>query len=410
MSKPEKRCIHPQLPFRNRTSSRRRFRTLAVYCAAWIAISFAAVSVLPAQTAEQDETSEVRPDVSSLISPDLDRHEQAVIHASLSNLPLSIQQHLVAKPKGSVHVVIVDGRTGSIHYSRPEDAGSFEVRPNPGMPGDDDPFLTEDDGLDPGVYAGSGPYRRVYTKPMPAVAQPTPTGAPDVNQQHFYVAQGDVSIICKAGKFATGDVGYSYMGGWSGTWNQLSGPEGQGRAIDAGLQYSPTMDNYAMIMSIAGLGEITIGNYKTASTPQRIQCTEKADLADVKFYAFGAYQTPTAAPSCWYIDDSQHIENFIGFPDEDCNTYGLGLEVTSDQFLGKIKGITTYYLMYYSPDYKYGGWGTLTPYTAKFYNGSENVAGWLPRVPCENCAFKWMTSMAQTKERLTDGSWYATAW
>ena len=420
MSKSWKFSIYPQLPHKSVSLSISRafltesFFAVAARATAFSALLIAASPAMRAQTPSVErpivyDGSDVQPDLSAYISPDLDRGEQAIVRATLENMPQRVQEELALKPSDSVHIAIVEGGTGIIHYNRPEDEGTYEVKPDTEMPGDANPFAG-DAGVDPGVYGGSGPYRRVYTKPMAALAQPTPSAGGDITHQHFYITQGDTSIVCNAGSFATGDIGYSYMGGWSGTWNTLTGKEGEGRAIDAGLQYSPANNNYAMIMAIAGGGIITKGNYKGAATPPRIQCTNKLDWADVRFYAYGAYQIPSVAPSCWNITPHGHIQNFIGFPVKDCNTYALVLEVSSDQFVGHVGSIESWLVVWFSPNYQYGGWGTLEPYTAAHYNGSKNVPGWVPRVPCENCAFKWMTSIAQKKENLTDKSWYAAAW
>jgi len=71
------------------------------------------------------------------------------------------------------------------------------------------------------------------------------------------------------------------------------------------LQYSEKNDNYAQIMAIAGLGIITQSNYSGTSTPPRIGCTTKNDWAEIRFSAFGAFQTPTYAPVCWKADNAQ---------------------------------------------------------------------------------------------------------
>jgi hypothetical protein len=419
MSSSGKRSIHtqPQLvPSFLSTHSAlwaARFVFVGFRAAVVTMLLLAASSSMWAQSADRpvvpDKAAGAKPDLSAYIARDLDPGEQSVMRAMLDTLPLSQQQDIASSPSDSVHIAIVDGGTGIIHYNRSEDVGSYEFQPSRPMPGQAPPYSL-DSGIDPGLYAGSGPYRRVYTKPMPALEEPAPTEANDLIHQHFYTAIGDVSIACKMGQFAPDDVGYSYMGGWSGTWDTLSGAMAEGRAIDAGLQYSEKNDNYALIMAIAGLGIITQSNYSGTSTPPRIGCTTKNDWAEVRFSAFGAFQTPSYAPTCWKADDAQHRLDFIGFPSEGCNTYGLSLSVSSSHFVGHPGAIVTYKLIWYSPNYSYGGWGTLEPLKVGYYNGQKNVSGWLPRVPCENCAFKWMTSIAQKKENLTDKSWYAAAW
>lgn len=381
-------------------------RTLNLSTPALAAMLLTSAFSMRAQAPEQPAKQEVRPDLSAYVSSDLDQAEQASIRALMEAMPLEKQKEIASMPPESVHIAFIDGGNGLIHYNRLEDVGSYEVKPNPGMPGDEFPYSL-DSGLDPGVYGGSGPYRRVYTKPMPALPQPVPTEANDLVHQHFYQAIGDATLACDVGYFAAGDIGYSYMGGWSGTWNTLSGSDATGRAVDAGLQYSPAKNNYALIMAIAGAGIITAGNYSGAATPPRIGC-KKDEWAEIHFAAFGAYQTPTAQPSCWKYEN--HRWDFLGFPRQDCNTYALELSVGSTQFVNHPGALQIYKIIWFSPDVAYGGWGGLEPLTVKNYNGVKNVSGYLPRVSCENCAFKWMTSIAQKKENLTDKSWYGAAW
>lgn len=389
----------------------RKILAVTTQSAVFTIIALQGSAALRAQASAQAAAAEVKPDLSAYVSRDLDHMEQSVVRSTLQNMPLGMQQEIAAKPADSVHIAIVEGGTGNIHNSRPEDAGSFELQPDAGMPGDENPFAAAKSvGTDPGVYGGSGPYRRVYTKPLPKLAQSTPTDGADVAHQHFYVAGGAVSIACKMGSFASGDVGYSYMGGWSGSWSSLSGTDAEASAVDAGLQYSPAKNNYAMILAISKVGIITVGNYKYAVAPPRIECTNQAKVADIHFSVLGALQPQSFAPSCYVYNSAKGDNEFIGFPNKDCSTYALSLSVTSDQFTGHIGKTQTYYLIWYSPSYSRGGWAELMNYTAKLYNGQKNVSGYVPRVPCENCAFKWMTSIAQSKENLHDKSWYAAGW
>jgi hypothetical protein len=104
------------------------------------------------------------------------------------------------------------------------------------------------------------------------------------------------------------------------------------------------------------------------------------------------------------------VRSFIGFPNKACNTYALALTVASSHFSEHLGSIEFYYIVYFSPNYQQGGWGQLMPFKAANYNGAQNVSGWLPRAPCGNCAFKWMTSIAQGTQNLTDKSWYGATW
>lgn len=404
-----------------------KLATLAILCAT-LAIIAPPASRAQAQSAESPNLSDlaaIKPDLTGYVSNDLDHSEQSLLRATLTNLPRQMQEQIAAHPSDSVHIAIVEGGTGVIHYNRPEDAGSYEVKQGSPLPGDEYPYaensgMADDEasfsngGLDPGSNPGTGPYRRVYTPPVAAAPEPalSQINYQDLSVQHIYETGGSVSIGCDAGLFAPGDIGYSYMGGWSGTWNTLTGANAVARAIDAGLQYSPAGNNYAMIMTIAGSGtthtvQISKSNTKNAVLPPRIDCTDENDWADIYFAALGAYQLQSVAPNCWNTDE---VPTFIGFPSKDCNTYVLRLAVASDQFDGHIGGIQFYYIFWFSQGYQQGGWGELQPFTAKNYRGAENVAGWVPRAPCGNCTFKWMTSIAQQTQDLTDQSWYTASW
>jgi hypothetical protein len=398
------------------------------------ALSIALAIIAPPESRAQTQSPEnptdsrissIKPDLSAYVSQDLDPKEQSLVRATLSNLPRQMQEQIAAQPSDSVHIAIVEGGTGIIHYNRAEDVGSYEAQPATSLPGDEYPFsedtglaadagLTANASLDPGLNPGTGPYRRVYTPPVAAAPEPalSQINYQDLSVQHIYETGGSVSIGCDAGLFAPGDIGYSYMGGWSGTWNTLTGANAVARAIDAGLQYSPANNNYAMIMTIAGSGtihtvQISKSNTKDAVLPPRIDCTDENDWADMYFAALGAYQLQSVAPNCWNTDE---VPTFIGFPYKDCNTYVLRLAVASDQFDGHIGGIQFFYIFWFSPGYQQGGWGELQPFTAKNYRGAENVAGWVPRAPCGSCTFKWMTSIAQQTQDLTDQSWYTASW
>ena len=388
--------------------------------------SFALATAFAVRAHAQDaaEPGDDGPDLSAYVSPDLAPGERELMRSVMDTLPAAMKQEIASLAPGTVGLAVVEGGTGVIHYNRTEDVGTYEVVHDFSLPGDERPLAeTPANGeaasvlpeaspasavKDPGVFGGSGPYRRVYTAPLPAapITQPT-NGYLSQYPQKFYEAYGSVALPCSAGSFASdNDVGYAYMGGWSANWNTAHGSG----VVDAGLQYSPLLDNYAMFMNIGGVGIIHKGNDAKAIQPPRIQCG-RYNGAGMKFWAYGAAQLKSVAPACWIYPGkgvSNNPPHFWGFTRPSCNTYALALGVSSLGFIGPTK---LYLIVWFAPNIEDGGWAELLPYTAGQWGVELHVAGWLPIVPCGGCMFKWMTSIGQKpKENLTDGSNFGTAW
>ncbi len=365
-----------------------------------------------AQAPDQDvaagsEALDAGPDIRDYVSPALEAGEQRFMRAYMNSLPRKFKERIAGQAVNSVSVAIVDGGTGTIHYNRPEEAGSYEIVRAAALPGDEHP-LVHNATRNPGLFGGSGPYRRIYTVPLPA--SPTPP-----SDASWYEQEGVVSATCKAGNFAHGDRGYSYMGGWSPTWDSAGTPA----VIDAGLVYNyqaskKSIDDYSVFMNLGnGIGIISKGNAEQLDgdplypQPTHIGCYSPG-MTRLNFSVLPAHQLPSRAPECWDVKDNEG--NFTGFPIAACNTYALMLSVASEHFLG-FEGGHTSYIVWVSPNVTDGGWAHLDKYTAPYWNGKKNVAGWVANVTCGGCIFKWMTSIAQSKgNTLTDGSYFGAVW
>jgi hypothetical protein len=347
------------------------------------------------------------PDLRDYVSPELSPDERAFMRTYINSMPRAIKEQIVGQPVGSISVAVVDGANGVIHYNRPEDAGSYKLIPALNLPGADRPDASNTT-KDPGVYGGSGPYRRVYTVPLPAAPAPHP------DAQGYYQQEGVVSTTCEAGHFETGDQGYSYMGGWSATWNTAGG----NAAVDAGLAYNYEAgadDDYSVFINLGkSLGGIistgnaeSPGGSKAYLQPTHIACY-KFGAARLNFSVFGTPQLRTLKPDCY--EGTGNDSTFIGFPIAACNTYAMMLMVTSEHFK-TFKGDHTGFIMWVSPDITIGGWAHLVPFTAPYWNGKHNVPGYEVAANCGGCIFKWMTSIAQSGPNdLSDGSDYGAAW
>ena len=88
----------------------------------------------------------------------------------------------------------------------------------------------------PAVYAGSGPYRQVYSK-VPASA--TAAGSSWESATIHLPGSTNISIADP-----TSETAFVYMGGWGGT--------GSGGAVDAGWQYSSVNNNWSAVVRREG--------------------------------------------------------------------------------------------------------------------------------------------------------------
>ncbi len=348
------------------------------------------------------------PDLHDYVSPNLDPAEQALVRNYMNALPKAFKERIAGQPVNSISVAIVEGTTGAIHYNRPEDVGSYQVVSGMALPGAERPDM-QSAVKNPGVYGGSGPYRRVYTIPLPAAPAPAP------DEQGNYEQSGDVTTTCKSGNFYPGDRGYAYLGGWSGTWDTAGGPS----AVDAGLIYNyeaslKSADDYSMFMNLGnGIGIISKGNAETHDgkeaelPPTHIACNAFG-LATMTFSVSGTFQLPSVAPQCWQGKGGD--AEWIGFPNAECSTYAMTLSVTSE-FFDTYSGAHTALIIWVAPNITDGGWGHLVKFVSKYYNGKYNVPGYIASATCGGCMFKWMTSIAQPKgNTLSDGSYYGAVW
>ena len=363
--------------------------------------------------ASEEQTGFSNPDLSAYIAPDLDPAEWAFVHTYMNSFSPDAKNRILNTSPENVSVAIVDGSTGKIHYNRREDEGSLEVRAGFALPGDEHPSREREQlagaptpGGNPGVFGGSGPYRRVYTTPV--IPIPVPAGPhPGIDASWGnYSQSGWVTTSCNAGKFVTGDVGYIYLGGWSGTWDTLKGTLGNGSVIDAGLQYSPLKNDYAMFMAIGGgshpIGIITKGNQSDAKQPTRIAC---GALTHLFFTVDSTVLAPHAPSSCL---DNGTEKVFFG-PSPACTTYALQLEANSAHVEGRIGKVVEQFILWIAPTVDTGGWSHAYKFVGD-WNGKHNQTLYASKAQCANCMFKWMTSIGQKKENLASGSTFTATW
>jgi hypothetical protein len=368
------------------------------------------------------------PDLSDYASPALEAGEHELLRAYLNALPREMKERIAALPPNAVSLALVDGSTNVIHYNHPEEAGGYVVVPAEELPGSDRPDFNSQaearpETQNPGPYGGSGPYRRVYTVPLPA-AQGEVTGAGP-----YYTQSGVLTTFCDSGHFNRGvDRGYAYMGGWSPTWNAVKGAVATSSAVDAGLIYNLNAsdfseDDYALFINVGnGVKIMSAGNGNKTKDPSsdwlqppHIVCTKlqkeisDADTATIQFSVLGQAQLPSVAPECWHgsVEDGY---TYYGFPIAACSTFGMLLEVQSHHFVGHINEPHLGLILWISPNVSWGGWAKAIKVISKYWNGNFNVPGYIPQVTCAGCIFKWMTSIAQTTQNLTDGAVYGAAW
>ena len=277
-----------------------------------------------------------------------------------------------------------------VHANRPEDAAGYDFGPDPRgrqrvVVGGARP--TAPSCVDPGFFAGSGPYRRVYTTCLPA--------APSERAQLSglsYFTQGTVSTACKAASLNihnTGEAAFLYLGGWSGTPNADYGN------ADAGLQYNykshgNAADTYGPFMSVTRPGK---HGYVTSHVVS-FNCGTSASLT---FYVYACTKmpdpvNPSQGPTtCLELDAQNLIQSgplqVIIYP----------IPVVAGQAAGPLPG----------------GWGDVFSVT---YGGLTYL---VPEAPCADCVLKWMTTIAQKKAdtacpackvSYTDGSTFAASW
>lgn len=135
-------------------------------------------------------------DVDSYISPRLDPAEQQYFREQIGALHLLLKVDTTKLSPDLISVVVIDSKTGTVHYSRPEDVGTWHRR----AASDSAPEGVTDD-FDPGYYGKSGPYRRIYTIPVEGAA-----GTFNCVGCEKGIA-GTVTVACTDGTHKKGDEG-----------------------------------------------------------------------------------------------------------------------------------------------------------------------------------------------------------
>jgi hypothetical protein len=371
---------------------------------------------VPKQTSITQPSSDARgplsgPDVSNYVSTDLDSGEQAFMRTYINALSSDARTRILNSAPEDVYVAIIDGATGKIHYNRPEIAGSLEMRSDLPLPSDPHPSLqgaesaAREPSANPGLFGGSGPYRRVYTPSLPAIPVPSDPH-PGIEAWGNYGQSGWVTTPLKDGSFGVGDVGYMYLGGWSGNWNTVKGSQAISSVVDAGLQYSPTYDDYAMFINVGGgkpaIGIIHKGNSPDSKQPFRIA---GGAMTHVFFNVITPVMAIDAPSQCLFNGTTPQ---FFG-PSPACTTFILQLETTSAHVEGK-SGDVEQFIAWVAPSVDTGGWAISYKFVGS-WNGKPNQTLYASKAPCGGCIFKWMTSIGQKpKENLTDGASFNATW
>lgn len=412
---------------------------LACLAAAQFGIAHRLCSQTPSEDLSvADFARESGPDLSGYVSPNLDPEEQTIMRLAMNGLPAAMREKIAAQPRDSVSFIVVDGATNTIHYSRPEEVGSYQIVPALNLPGAERPDARLETGensetaalpettKDPGPYGGSGPYRRVYTVPVPAA-----TPAPTSDDGPIYAQRGTVTTFCNSGIFAKGgqDRGYLYMGGWSPTWNSVKGSAATSAAVDAGLVYNldaseNSIDDYAMFINLGnkvaimskgnGITGVDTDSETTVQPPHILCHTPRNGVPDIAsevnltFTIIPMLQLYSAAPGCYEGNDKNHT--WLGFPDPGCTTFAMVLTASSYNFVGYKNTQHTGFIMWVAPSIGEGGWASLIKIVAQYWNGKFNVPGYIAETTCGGCIFKWMTSIAQSDQNLSDGHAFGAAW
>jgi hypothetical protein len=312
--------------------------------------------------------------IEAYVSSRLPPAERAYVAFQIGQMPAHLRAALLKSKPADVHVSIIEGASGAVHYNRAEDFGTtaqMDISPlgadhYPGIP------VPGTNAFDPGLATNTGPYRRVYTTPLKATPVDFAHNGAD------YHAGGVVTLGCKAGKFVHNsthsDAGFLYLGGWSTTPNKPAG------TVDAGLQYnyqlSPkSKDDYSPFVAISGTkGYVATGTHISCGTTVVVE--------------FDAYPVRLTA-DCLNSDQT-------------CHSYALGVAVADLE--GKLIS-TAIWVSTNTPTtlgVDVGGWADLFETKGPSF-GSE--------VRCGGCIFKFMTSIAQSKPGdYHDGASFSAKW
>ena len=345
-------------------------------------LPFAVIALLvlvPAFATAQTAAPQVNAiDVDSYVSPRLDPAEQDYFRDEVGPLRLLVNVDPTNISPDSISVAVIDSETGTVHYSRPEDVGTWHRRAS----SEDDPEGITND-YDPGYYAKSGPYRRVYTIPVPG------SNGEYNDASEAKGIEGTVTVACTDGTHKKGDEGHIYLGGWSTT------PNADGGTVDAGLQYNykqsdKSGDNYSPFIN---LGK-AIGYWFKDAPPgnPKAQIAGKIPCGGSVTMGFGMIHTLTTAGAC---------KHGAGSPS--CQRYDLVLEILEPGTTTVLQAVIWAPPYRDSPGTFEGGWGQLEQL--------PDNGGYTVDTSCPGCIFKWMTSIAQPPPgRYTDGSTFSATW
>jgi hypothetical protein len=367
-------------------------------------------------------------DVREYVSDDLDPAERDYMRSAINKLPANTREKILRLDPANVSVTIYDGSTRVAHYNRPEFAGSVEMKPDFDLPGDEYPAELRDEDAaapevdlsllatpgcpsspPPGCYAGSGPYRRIFTnkvKPENVCPDGLPRPCNGTWTNYGYWNNGVVSVNCQAGSFIEekpiGEAGFVYLGGWSPTASISE----KGSIVDAGLQYNYELtkkshDDYSLFLKIFGEGDlITKSNYPGGpGQPNHVDCENGGTVA-LEFLIEPWELNLNQEPSTGCVSSKKVT---APWDLKDCGTVAL----VAQRGWG---GVSFQIIVFVAPNISYGGWGHMS-----YGPTGGGLIQYFPQVPCGDCVFKWMTSIGQKNtdgysENLTDGSHFSATW
>lgn len=424
----ENGCRSQQHGFFGGLSTRSRFPgTLAC---ALLAALLPAVSAHALQLPETSEDSAQPlslktpgPDVTAYVSELLSPSEQEYMRSAMNQLPATMKEGFLRTDPAHVSISVYDGATGEMHYNRPELEGNLKLEPFHGLPGDDYPMASEGDRNSPsgavpdtlsscgaspapGCISGGGPYRRVFTPKLPAekvcptgVKRPCPANS---GTNSGYWNAGTVSTSCKAGSFKEGDYGLVFLGAYS------TKPTETGGTVDGGLLYNyeddpkdPTLDEYQLFLGILNVSKLV---FKSTTPPGGgiglgSNCGPSVTM-EFRVAPWELNLNSRAGSGC---AGSKTVNN--PWQLKACGTVAFIIQ-------RGIGGVGQQYnveaIVWLAPSISYGGWGAFA--TSNQGTAAKPNINYWPQAPCGGCIFKWMTTIAQEQENLTDGALFSATW
>jgi hypothetical protein len=409
---------------------------LAAVLSAGLAAVLALVAALPPAHAQAPATAssvaqdtnlrDSGPDLSGYVSLKLNPVEQDYMRGAINQLPATMKEKFLNTDPSRVALTVYDGATGEMHYNRPELEGNLKLEQFHALPGDDYPLAKAQtavatDGSSgavadtlsscgaspaPGCFSGGGPYRRVFTPKLApekfcpsGVRRPCPVGSGTATG---YWNAGTVTTACNAGSFKKGDHGFVLLGAYS------TKPSEAGGSVDGGLLYNyeddpadPTLDEYRLFLGILDVAKLV---YTSTDPPggesgSSIRCGGNSTMEfrvapwelGLNSRAGSGCVSSKKANNPWELEACATVAFII-----ERGTGGIGEQHNEEA------------IVWLAPSISYGGWGEAA-ISNQATAAKPNLNYW-PEVPCGGCIFKWITTIGQDQQNLTDGSIFSATW